>query len=84
MVGSAYDESAEGAGREFHEVDGDDAPCALDAELFEEGCGHDSFAAYEGIWVDQCAADDGDEYDAEAAAEDLGGVADYGAACHSA
>ena len=84
MIGRPDDESAEGTGGEFHEVDGNDAPCALDAELFKECRGHDFVAADESVWVQQRAADDGDDDDAEASTEDLGGVPDHGAACHGA
>ena len=84
LVGCADDEGAEGARGELHEVDGDDAPGALDAELFEEGGGHDFVAAGEGVGVEQGAADDGDEDDAEAATEDLGGIADDSSAGHGA
>lgn len=84
LVGRADDEGAEGAGGEFHEVDGDDAPCALHAELLEEGGRYDLLVADEGVRVEQRAADDGDEDDAEAAAEDLRGVPDHGPAGHGA
>ena len=84
LVGCADDEGAEGAGGEFHEVDGDDAPGALHAELLEEGGGHDLVAAGEGVRVEEGAADDGDEDDAETTAEDLGGVADDCASGHGA
>ena len=48
LVGCSDDESAEGAGGQFHEMDGDDTPCALDAELLEECGGHD------GLGTDEC------------------------------
>lgn len=44
LIRGSYDEGAEGAGGELHEIDWDDAIGALDAELFEERCGHDGFA----------------------------------------
>ena len=84
MVGCPDYKRAEGAWGKFHKVDGDDAPCALDTELFEEGSGHDFLAANKGVWVEQGTADDGHENDAEASAEYLGGVADYSAAGHGA
>lgn len=62
---------AEGAGRELHQVDGDDAPGTLDAELLEEGGGDDGCAAGEGVGIEQDAADEGDDDDGEAAPEDL-------------
>ena len=73
LVGRADDEGAEGAGGEFHEMDGDDAPGALDAELFEEGRGADGGGAGEGVRIEEDTADDRDDDDGEAAAEDLGG-----------
>lgn len=84
MVGGSDYEGAEGAGGEFHEVDGDDAPCPLHAELLEKGGGDDGMARGEGVGVEEGTADDADEDDGEAASEDLGGVADYGAASHCA
>ena len=63
-------------------MNGNDAPCALDAELFEEGSGHDLLAADEGIRIDEGATKDGDDDDAEPTAEDLGAVTDNGAAGH--
>ena len=65
-------------------MDRDDTPCALHAELLEESCSHDFVAARERIGVEQSAANNGDEDNAEAAAKDLGGVADESAACHGA
>ena len=65
-------------------MDGNHAPGALDAELFEEGGGGDRVAAGEGVGVEEAAADDADEDDAEASSEDLGAVPDYGAAGHGA
>ena len=65
-------------------MDGNDAPSSLDAELLEEGGGDDVLAADEGVWVEEGAADDGDEDDAEAATKDLAGVADDGPAGHGA
>ena len=41
LVARADDECSEGARGELHEMDGNDAPSALDAELLEEGCGDD-------------------------------------------
>ena len=71
MVGRAYDECAEGSWGEFHEVDGYHAPCALDAKLFEKGCGHDSLVAYEGVGIEKKTADEGNDNDTEATTEDL-------------
>lgn len=65
-------------------MDGDYAPCALHAELLEEGGRDDGFATGVGVRVQQGTADDRDEDYGEAAAEDLGGVADHGTAGHGA
>lgn len=54
-------------------MDGDDAPGALDAELFEESCGDDLFGGGEAVGVKEGTADEGDDDYGEAAAEDLGG-----------
>jgi len=84
LVGSSYYESAKGARRELHEMDGDYAPCTLDAELLEEGSGDNGFAAGVGVRVEQGAPDNGDENNGEAATEDLGAVADDCTASHGA
>ena len=82
LVRRADDEGTEGSRGEFHQVDGDDAPGALHAELLEEGRGHNSGGRCEGVGVEERAADDTDDDDGEATPEDLGGVADHCAACH--
>lgn len=51
LIGGAHDEGAEGARAELHEVDGDDAPRALDAELLEEGGGNDGVRRGECVGV---------------------------------
>lgn len=84
LVGGADDKGAKGAGRQLHEVDGDDAPGALDAELLEKGGGHDGLVADEAVGVQQGAANDAAEHDAEAAADRLAAEADDGAARHGA
>lgn len=76
LIGSADDEGAEGAGRQFHEMDGDDAPGALHAELLEEGGRDDGLATGEGVWVQKRATEDGDDDDGEPTAKDLRRVAD--------
>lgn len=82
LIGSTDDKGAEGAGRQLHEMDGDDTPSALHAELLEEGGRDDALATDEGVWVQKGATKNGDDDDGEAAAEDLRGVADERAACH--
>ena len=84
MVRRTYHEGAEGSWGKFHEVDGDDPPGALDAELFEKGRGYDFGVADVRVGVEDGAADDGDDNDGEAPAEDLRAVADDRAACHGA
>jgi len=56
-------------------MDGDHTPCALHAELLEEGGGDDGFAGRESVGVEEGTADDADDDDREAAAELLGEVA---------
>ena len=65
-------------------MDRDDAPGALDAELREEGGGDDGVGGGVRVRVEEGAADDTHDDDGEAAAEDLGGVADDGPAAHGA
>lgn len=84
LVRSADDKGAEGAGRQLHKMNGDDAPGALDAKLLEKGSGHDGLVAHKGVRVEQGAADDAAAYDAEAAADRLAGEAHDGAAQHGA
>lgn len=80
LVGGTDDEGADGSWGELHEVDGDNAPGALHAELLKEGGGHDALVLDEGVRVEESAADDADYDDGEAAAEDLAGPAAEGAA----
>jgi len=65
-------------------MDRNNTPSALDAELFEKGGCDDGFGRGESIRVEESTADDGDEDYTEATTEDLGGVANYGAAGHGA
>ena len=52
-------------------MDGDYAPCALHAKLFEEGGGNDGLGRSKGVGVEESTADDRDEDDGESATEDL-------------
>lgn len=52
-------------------MDGDDAPSALDAELLEEGGGHDGGVVHEGVWVEQGAANNAAADDAESTTDGL-------------
>lgn len=71
LVGGADDKGPEGAGGQLHQVDGNDAPGALDAELLEEGGGHDGGVVHESVWVEQAAADNAAADDAEPTADGL-------------
>ena len=61
-------------------MDGDDTPCALDAELFKEGSSHNRLGGNVGIWVQQRGSDDTDDDDGESSAKDLAGPAAESAA----
>ena len=65
-------------------MNGDDAPCALDTELFEEGGRDDALVTDEGVGVEEGATEYADDDDGEAATENLRGIADEGAAGHGA
>lgn len=84
LVRCSDHEGSQAARGKLHQVDWDNAPGALNAELFEECCCDDSFAAGECVGVEQGSADDTDKNDAEAPAEDLAAVPDHGAAGHGA
>lgn len=71
LVGRADDKGPKGTGRQLHQVDGDDAPGALDAELLEEGGGHDGGVVDKRVGVEQGAADNAAADDAEATADGL-------------
>lgn len=79
MVGRSYDKGAEGAGGQFHEMDWDDAPCALDAKLLEESSGDNGMARGEGVWVEKGASNYADEDDRESPSKDLRTVSNHGA-----
>ncbi len=84
LVSGSHDEGSKGPGGEFHEVDWNHAPCALDAELLEEGGGGDVVVSDKGVWVEEETANDGHGDDAEPSAEDLGAVTNHRAAGHGA
>ena len=71
LVGCADSKSTDGAGREFHQVDGDDTPGTLHHELLEEGGGNHLVVGDKGVGVEQSPTDDRDRDDRESAAEDL-------------
>lgn len=71
LVGGADDKGPKGTGRQLHQVDGDDAPGALDAELLEKGGGHDGRVVHKSVWVEQSAADNAAADDAESTADGL-------------
>jgi len=84
LVRSTDNKSPEGSGRQFHQMDGNHTPCALHAELLEEGSGDDGFAGRECVGVKQGTTNGADDDDGEAAAELLGEVAYDCAAGHCA
>ena len=84
LIRGSDDESAETSRREFHQVDWDDSPSALHAELLEERRRSDLLRLHERIRIQQCATENADDDDAEAPAEYLRRVADNGAASNSA
>lgn len=55
----------------LHQMDRNNTPSALHAELLEEGSRHDGFVLDKGVGVQQGTADDGDDDDGEPTAEDL-------------
>lgn len=75
LVGRTHREGANSTRRQLHQVDGDDTPCALHAELFKEGGGHDVVVRDKGVGVEERAANNANEDDGEAATEDLTGPA---------
>ena len=82
LIGCSDHERSQAAGRELHQVDWDDAPSALHAELLEEGGGDHFMGARECVGVEQGAANDGYEDDHKAATDNLTAVAHYRAARH--
>lgn len=84
LIGGSHDKGAESTGRQLHEMDGDDAPGTLDAELLEKGRRHDGLVPREAVGVQEGGADDAADRDAEAppyrlAAESHNGTARHGA-----
>lgn len=57
-------------------MDGNNAPCTLDAELFEECGSHDPLIRDECVRVEKCAAHNADYNDAETPAESLAQISD--------
>lgn len=84
LVTSTDNKRPEATRAQFHKMDGNHAPGALDTELLEEGGGNDALVGDEGVGVQQDAAENTHADYAEAAAEDGGAVADDGAAGHGA
>ena len=70
LVSSSDDEGSEGAGRQLHEMDGNDTPSTLDTELLEDGSCHDSLGRGEGVRVEQCTANDASHNDRKTTTED--------------
>lgn len=65
-------------------MDGDDTPCALDAELLEKCRGNDGLSADESVRVEQSAADDAARNDADSATDRLREESDDCTAGHGA
>lgn len=84
LVGGTDDKGSEGTGGQLHQVDGDDTPGALDAELLEKGGSHDGGVVHKGVWVEQGAANNAAADDAESTADGLAQEADKGSASHGA
>lgn len=82
LIRGPDDEGAEGAGRQFHEMDGDDAPGTLHAELLKKGGRDDALVRDESVWVQKRTTEDTDGDDGKATAEYLRRVADECSACH--
>ena len=80
LVRRSHHKRADRARGQLHQMDGDDTPCALDAELFKEGSSHNRLGGNVGIWVQQRASDDTDGDDGESSAKDLAGPAAESAA----
>jgi len=70
LIRSSHNESPETAGTELAEVDRNDAPGSLDAELFEEGGGDDAVIADEAVRIQQGATNNTDKDDTEPTSED--------------
>jgi hypothetical protein len=65
-------------------MDWDNSPRTLNTELFKEGCGDDSMARGESVWVKKSTSDDGDEDDGKSSTKDLRGITDDSASSHGA
>lgn len=65
-------------------MDGDDTPCALDAELLEERGGHDGFVSDEAVGVEERTAENAADHDAESSTDGLTAESNHGTASHCA
>lgn len=63
-------------------MNGDNTPCSLNAELFEEGGSNNAVVSNESIGVQNSATNNADDHDAETTAEDGTAVSDCGTAEH--
>lgn len=84
LVGGTDHEGTEGTGGQFHEMDGDDAPGALDAELFEERRSDDGSVVDVGVRVQKSSPNNGNEDDRESTSEYLRAVSDHRSSSHGA
>lgn len=84
LVSGTDDEGSESTGRQLHQVNGNDSPSALHAELLEESSGHDGRVVHKGVGVEQSTADNAADDDAEATADRLAHETNNGTASHGA
>lgn len=84
LVGGTDDKGSESTGGQLHQVDGNDTPSALDAELLEEGGGHDGAVVHKGVWVEQSTANNAAADDAESTTDGLTQEANKRSSSHGA
>src|SRR4051812_39452476 len=66
LITGTDDKRSEAAGRQFHEMDGNDTPRSLDSELLEESSRDDRVIAEESVRVDESSAEETHHDDHEA------------------
>lgn len=84
LIRRANDEGPEGTGRQLHQVDRDNTPRALYAELLKEGGSDDSLRGHERVRVQKRAPYYADDDDTEAPAEGLRKISHNSATAHGA
>jgi hypothetical protein len=70
LVSGTDNKGSESARRQLHEMDGDDTPSTLDAELLEESSCDDGLGRGEGVGVKEGTTDDASHDDSKTATED--------------